>query len=345
LPWAPRGFGPTHWRELAAAGARETIAGIPVEHPRYLHWPGRALRNARAFSEQALHTLLNGERPDVVIADYAWPAAQAAQGLRAEELPFVIHGRGSDVLEVAGEAGLAEPLSAALRRSGHWCAVSRQLVERMDVLGARPGHGVLVPNGVDRALFHAGDRAADRAALGLEQAGPLLLFVGHLIERKQPHLAVAVLRELRKEHERARLAIIGRGPLMDSLRVLPEVASGSVRLLGDVPHEQLARWYGAADLLLLTSSREGRPNVVLEALACGLPVLATPAGGTAELLEGFPACLCSDLDPRALARAAAQLLKHPPSREALAASVAHFTWDAACERLEFCLERAREQRR
>ena len=97
----------------------------------------------------------------------------------------------------------------------------------------------------------------------------------------------------------------------------------------------------AADLLLLTSRREGRPNVVLEALASGRPVLATDAGGTRELLEERNAAmLARTREPGALGRQLSTLLATPLEPAALASSVAHLTWDAALETLERCLEAA-----
>ena len=195
----------------------------------------------------------------------------------------MIHGRGSDVLEVAGEAGLADRLSLYLRAAGRWCAVSRDLVETLDRLGQDAGRGVLVPNGVDTLLFHPRDRAHCRRALGLDPRAALVLVVGHLIPRKDPLLALEVF--CRGAPKDARLAFVGSGPLETDLRRAIRRAGlvKRVELMGERAPESLAQLYGAADLVLLTSRREGRPNVVLEALASGRPVLATAAGGTAEL--------------------------------------------------------------
>ena len=73
LPWAPPMAGPRAWRELARVGAREALEGLAIVHPRYLHLPGRHLANARRAAECGVRALLAGPRPDVAIADYAWP--------------------------------------------------------------------------------------------------------------------------------------------------------------------------------------------------------------------------------------------------------------------------------
>lgn len=344
-PWAPpaalaRALGRGDWAEIAAAPARELRGGLPVERPRYVHLPGRARANARAFARRGVAAIEAGGRPDVVVADYAWPAAAAADGCRARGWPLVVSGRGSDVLEVAGEAGLREDLARCVRAAGHWCAVSADLVRALDELGGRPGHGVLVPNGVDLERFRPRDRVTARRELGLPADGTLVLCVGHLIDRKDPLLALEAFAA--GAGPDARLVFVGRGPLETALRERADslALARRVELRGELAPDDLASWYAAADALLLTSRREGRPNVVLEALASGRPVLATDAGGTRELLEGLPGCLATSREPRELGAALARLLASPPEPAVLRGSVAGLSWAASCERLEACLARA-----
>ena len=210
----------------------------------------------------------------------------------------------------------------------------------MDRLGARAGHGVLVPNGVDAQLFRPRPRAEARAELGLSASGRLVLVCGHLIERKDPLLALAAF--ARGAGPADRLVYLGRGPLEAALDadVAARGLGARVERRGEVAPEKLASWYAAADLLLLTSRREGRPNVVLEALASGRPVLATDAGGTRELLGEHEAMLARTREPGALSQQLATLLATRFDPAALAASVAHLTWDASLAALEGCLAAA-----
>jgi len=335
------GLGPRHWAEIAAMPEREERGGLSVHRPRYLHLPGRARGNAQRFARTALKSALGERKPEVVFCDYAWPAAAVAPALREAGLPCVIHGRGSDVLEVAAEAGLAEPLADCLRAAGRWCAVSAELVEVMDRLGQDPGRGVLVPNGVDAGVFHPMDRVQCRDALGLAPEGLLVLVVGHLIPRKDPLLALEVFR--RGAPEDARLVFVGRGPLEDELAgaIRDGGSSERVKIMGECAPKELAQFYGAADVVLLTSRREGRPNVVLEALACGRPVLATAVGGTRELLEGERDRMLQDSrDPARLGQALSRLLDDAPEPAELVAHVAALTWDASLEMLESVLAAA-----
>jgi len=326
------------WAEIAAMPAREVRAGLDVVRPRYWHVPGRAAGNARRFARGAWRAL---ERPDVVVCDYAWPAAAIAERCARAGLACVVNGRGSDVLQVAGEAGLRVPLARALRAAGTWCAVSADLVRAMDEIAGRPGVGRLVPNGVDAARFHPRDRAACRAQLGIG-AGALVLVVGHWIPRKDPLLALAAFAAGAPPD--ARLWFVGRGPLEGELRAEVESAGlgERVRLVGERTPDELAELYGAADLLLSTSRREGRPNVVLEALASGRPVLATAAGGTEEVLDD-PRMLARERDPARLGGMLAALLADPPAPRELARRVAGLTWEASLDALERVLEQARER--
>lgn len=347
LPWAPpaplgKWVGRPDWAAIALAPRVETIAGIAVRRPRFLHLPGRGLSNARRFGHVGAKAIRAGGAVDAVVADYAWPAAAAVSELKRAGLPTFVHGRGSDVLAVRDDARLAPTLAEALRASDGWLAVSRDLVLAMDQL-AGSARGTLVPNGVDFDLFRPRDRQAARAQLGWTEPGPRVLVVGHLIDRKDPLLALRAFAAL--EREDARLEFIGSGPLEGRLRAAAAPFGDRVALRGEWPPERLALAYAAADVLLLTSSREGRPNVVLEALASGCGVVATAAGGTSELLESLPGAVVASRDEQAIARALRATLAQPTPPQKLRDSVAHLSWEKSCEALEACLQRAVDARR
>lgn len=329
-PWLPHA-----WRQIADMPAREDRAGIPIVRPRYMHLPGRALGNARRFGRCAMPHL---QPCDVVVCDYAWPASNVAPMLHERGQPCVISGRGSDVLQVGGEAALRRSLGRNLKAAGHWCAVSRDLVDAMDAM-ANEERGQLVPNGVDLDIFRVVDRRQARQQLELDQELQIVLVVGHLIPRKDPCLSLAAF--LDGAHSDAQLFFIGRGPMEAELEaaIAAHGAGHRVRLLGEKTPVEIASWLGAADLLLLTSSREGRPNVVLEALAAGRPVLATQAGGTAEVLPESR-MLASTRDPQVIGRQLAALLAAPSDPAELRAFVEPLSWDNSTRALEKCLEAA-----
>lgn len=345
-PWPLSVLSPERFGQHAARPRHGVRGGLDVSCPRYLHISGRSRGNARRFAASGFRALTGSAEfsPEVVVCDYAWPAAAAAPALRAAGIRCVVSGRGSDVLEVAGEAGLGPELAHYLQVAGAWCAVSQDLVDAMDQL-AGERRGRLVPNGVDAALFdhrRRDERLALRLGLGWSESDLVVLVVGHLIPRKDPLLALAAFVELARDEPRARLVFVGRGPLQGQLEaeLTRRKLDGRVTLLGELEPGPLADLYAAADVLLLTSTREGRPNVVLEALSAGLPVVATDAGGTRELLTQGPLDVADSRNPGELAAAMRELLKAPPSPKELAASVADLSWDRGLATLERLLEEA-----
>lgn len=348
LPWAPRVLAPVLSAErarVARAPKSEVRSGISVRRPRYLHVPKGGASNGERFARAGLAEVLRSgmPRPDVVVLDYAWPAAAAAPALAAEGIPCVINGRGSDVLQVRDVAALRPSLAGGLAAASALTAVSQDLLDAMAELRAESDatsagrSAVLTPNGVDGEAFAPGDRAAARQRVGAAPGGELVLVVGHLIQRKDPILALRSFAAAGRES--ARIAFVGRGPLQEALEAEAAALGLSERVLlaGERPPEELVHWYRAADAMLLTSSREGRPNVVLEALSTGCPVLATDAGGTSEVVPDHDRMLSRTRDEGVIGRMLGDLLDAPPGADTLRAAVEPLSWAASLDALDALL--------
>jgi teichuronic acid biosynthesis glycosyltransferase TuaC len=179
-------------------------------------------------------------------------------------------------------------------------------------------------NWVDADAFRPLDRSAERSRLGI--SGRLLISVGNLVEHKGNDL---VIRSLPCFTETS-LCLIGDGPdraRLESVARETGVAQ-RVRFVGQVPQSELPRYYSAADALVLASSREGWPNVLLEAMACGTPVVASRVGGTPEVITSAAAGVL--FEPRtveALAAAIRGLLENPPARDQTRRHAEGFSWD------------------
>jgi glycosyltransferase involved in cell wall biosynthesis len=285
--------------------------------------PWALLRAGRAALAQLL---AEGARFDAIDAHYLYPDGVAAAWLAREAgLPVVITARGSDTSQLPRFAVPRRLIGAALREADALIAVSGGLAGGLIDLGAVPGKVTVLRNGVDLTAFSPPvDRGALRAELGF--SGPVALSVGHLIERKAHHHAIAALAEL----PGASLLIVGEGPERAALAALSErlgVAS-RVHLLGARRHAELARLYGAADVLILASTREGWANVMLEAMACGTPVIAGPAWGSREAISAPEAGIVLDeVGPGPIAQALRRMLAAPPARRATRAHAERFGWD------------------
>ena len=206
--------------------------------------------------------------------------------------------------------------------------VSAGLRDAVVALGIAPEKVTVLRNGVDLDGFRAVDRAAARAALGLD--GPTLLSVGHLIERKGHALVIEALANL----PCWRLLIVGSGPDRASLEALA-VRLGvkdRVCLVGQVPHAALPRYYTAADMLVLASEREGWANVLLESMACGTPVVASPIPGNPEVVQERAAgIIMPERSARGVLTAVQDLGARPPSRSATRAYAERFSWAATSQ--------------
>jgi glycosyltransferase involved in cell wall biosynthesis len=332
VPWFPSRdarFG--EWARCAAAPAEEIRHGLRVLHPRYAApprfgmytGPWALLRAGRAALSQLL---AEGARFDAIDAHYLYPDGVAALWLAREVgLPVVITARGSDTSQLPRFALPRRLIDAALREADALIAVSAGLAQGLIALGAAPGKVSVLRNGVDLASFTPPtDRAALRAELGL--SGPVILSVGHLIERKAHHHVIGALAEL----PGARLLIAGEGPERRALTALAAElgVAERVQMLGARPHGELAKLYGAADALVLASTREGWANVMLEAMACGTPVVAGPAWGSREAISTPEAGLVLDeVGAGPIAAGLRRLLADPPARCATRAHAERFSWD------------------
>jgi glycosyltransferase involved in cell wall biosynthesis len=346
LPLAPPLLARGHRAELRRVPTLAHQHGITVIRPRYLHVPNLPLWNARRFS-RAGGTALRKLQPEVVVADYAWPAAAAVPTLHASAIPAVISARGSDLRIAAARPRLERELVRALQSAAGWCGVARHLVVALDRLAGKPGEGRVVFNGIDTELFRIRPRREARERLGISTEATVVLSVGHLIPRKDPLLALDTFATLTDRLEEPLLVLVGDGPLRRQLedRVLGLGLVERVAFEGEQPQQRIADWYSAADCLLLCSSWEGRPNVVLESLACGLPVLATRTAGSSELLGRFPEMIADSRQPEELASRLLALLHSTPDPGDLRASVRASTWERSAEALERLLQDAVRGRR
>src|SRR5439155_19838845 len=183
-------------------------------------------------------------------------------------------------------------------------------------------------NGVDLTLFRPHDRNAARRALGFTR--PTLLAVGNLVALKRHKLMVEALARL-PEFD---LVIVGEGPKRSAIeRAAHERdVAGRVRLLGRMPQGRLPEIYSAADLLLLVSAHEGWPNVLLESMACGTPVVVSDMSGIAEIVGAAEAGrVVADINPSRLADLVREISSAPPSRAATRRHGEQFDWQSTTE--------------
>jgi glycosyltransferase involved in cell wall biosynthesis len=331
VPWFPfksklfRTYG-----RYARIPEMETRHNLTVEHPRYLSIPKIGMNltpglMARAAAGTIRRLINRGYDFDLIDAHYFYPDGVAAAKLaNLFRKPLVITARGTDLNLIPQFKKPRAMILGAAQRADGIVTVCQALKQVLVELGVASEKIRVLRNGVDLKAFSP---PIDRPALRerLEFTGISLLSVGHLIDRKGHDLVIKALAHLPD----ARLLIAGDGEELEALKKLArnESVQDRVTFLGAVSPDQLKDYYGAADVLVLASSREGWANVLLESMACGTPVVATNIWGTPEVVRRPEAGVLVERSANSIAQGIKSLLEQNIQREDTRRYAEQFSWD------------------
>jgi teichuronic acid biosynthesis glycosyltransferase TuaC len=344
------------WRDKTPVPTQELHEGFTLLHPRFLAIPGMQWLNGCSYAVAAwpvLRALKRSVGPFVLHAHCAYPDAVGAAILaRLLGVPLVVTAHGSDVNVVARNPLLRPQIRWALRSARSVIAVSRALADRVAALigGSRERIACVPCAGFSPRMFRPCPRAPLRVALQWPGEAWTVVFVGQLVRVKGIDVLLRAWAGLsgRSGPAERRLVLIGEGPERARLEALADELGvrAQVSFLGVLPQQAVADRVAAADVLCLPSHSEGSPNVVVEALASGVPVVATRVGGVPELVrDGVNGLLVPPADAAQLAAA----LNHASTRAwnaaEIAASVSHLTWPALAQRNLAVLEATMKEAR
>jgi glycosyltransferase involved in cell wall biosynthesis len=271
---------------------------------------------------------------DLINAHWFFPDGVAASWVAKRlGIPVVLSAHGCDVNLYTRLALRRPQILAALRRSAQVTVVSQPMRDRLGELGVPDADVQVILNGVDPTRFTLRDKTVARQALGLPATGQLILLVGQMVEVKGIPWLLHALRSMGNGAGSPTLLLVGEGPLRRAYQRLAMDLGlqGQVRFLGPRPNEDIPQFMRAADVLCLPSRREGCPTVVLESLACGLPVVASAVGAVPALVTDRNGVLFPVGDVPALASSLERALAMDWDPEAIRGSVAHITWDRVAE--------------
>ena len=314
--------------------AVECIDGLEIRRAKYF-WPNKFQR--LAYQHEGLFETLRRsplaalQLPLLLVAILfeLWRATKCAQIIHAQwiptaavalivgwvrRIPVVVSVRGAD-LNTAKNSRLGRMLTRAIiKRVRYVVTVSDEFRERLATEIGCPTPVVALYNGVDVEQFRPRDKIACRRELGLPEGRAIALYVGGMIARKGVNVLLQALARDTSPNRPLDAYLAGEGPQLEALKALAsdEGIADRVRFLGGVSKNRMHLWLGAADMLVLPSYSEGRPNVVLEAMASGTPVVATAVEGTAELIsDGEDGLLFEPGDVAGLAACLNRLLLEP----------------------------------
>ncbi len=290
-------FRPRYWWPESAEMLRQPGGGLPIV------WRRSRMARVQIIPFIAVHTLAVARCArdcDIVHAQWTLSAAAAWLSRLWHGRPVVATLQGSDIFQVAASRGGALLTRLVLQHCDRITVLSRALADATEAIGLPATSITVIPNGIDLAQFTPprGNR------------GPVIAYVGSLIPRKGVIYLLRAMARLVHMHPSLRLVIVGEGiekiPLQETARDLG--ISAQVSFVGEASREQVRSWMQQARIFVLPSTEEGFGVVLLEALACGTPIVASCVGGICDVVTPEVGMLVPPRDPDALAAAIAQLL-------------------------------------
>lgn len=314
----PRYWWPERWELLRKEGP----AGIPLAWQKY---PLARVQILPFLLVHALTATRIARSCDVVHAQWTLSAAAAYLGKRIHGCPIAVTVQGSDIFQVTRHPLGAWLTREVLRRCDRITALSQALRQTACSIGVDPDRIRIIPNGVDTGYFVPpadGDR------------DKVILYVGTLIERKGVKYLIAAMPGILQSFPNHRLVLVGDGPEASRLKHQVErLGLGErVSFVGFLPPDQVRGWMQRARVLVLPSLEEGMGVVLLEALACGTPVVGSQVDGIQEVITPDVGHLVPPADSAALSEAIHSVLSDSQqwvamSQQGRQRAVTRYDWD------------------
>jgi teichuronic acid biosynthesis glycosyltransferase TuaC len=295
----------------------------------------------------AIYPHLEKLQCDIVLSYWLYPdcyaAVKVAKSLRR---PVIVCARGSDLRRIS-DPMVRRLVTRTVIGADYMLTVSEDLRRRAIDMGAEPNRTRTVLNGCDHTVFRHVEQARAREQLKVDPDAQIVLYVGRLVAFKGVLDLLTAFQELSRNNPRLQLVCIGVGALerrLEAFRHRSE-AAGRIHHIGPLEPRDVARWMQVADVLCLPSYSEGCPNVVIEAISSGCPVVASAVGGTTEVLPSECGILVPPGDRATLAQALSNCLARPWDRRMISQAFTR-TWDdVARETYDVCRDRIRPVRK
>jgi glycosyltransferase involved in cell wall biosynthesis len=198
-------------------------------------------------------------------------------------LPYIAWGRGDDVFLSKGFEKFFNKI--ILKNADSVIVLTKAMGRKLSTIITIPFH--IIPNGCDAEHFKNLNKDICRKKLNLKKIEKIILFVGRLHPVKGIQYLIDAMVSIEKYDKNAKLLIIGDGEERYNLEsyVNKRKLKDSITFIGELPHSELPQYFAASDIFVLPSLSEGFPNVLLEAMASGLPIIATNVGGVPDIIQ------------------------------------------------------------
>ncbi|MBD3287789.1 glycosyltransferase [candidate division KSB1 bacterium] len=318
----------------------ENFDSLAVYHPRYFRIPKFFKGLDPLFYQKSLNQFMQkylNEKP-VDLFDFHWTYPDAIAGLEWAERfnkKIFVTIRGNEAIYYFQNCKQRKILKKRLKEFDHIITVSNDLKTKIvDEYNVQPVKITVIGNGIDSDKFYHIDKNKARELCGLDQNRKYILAVNRLSEEKGIKYLLEAFAGLNDKN--TDLIIIGDGPLKNKLQNRSKALKieRNVIFHDFLSHEQIYKWFNAADLHCLPSLWEGCPNVVIEALACGTPVISTQTGGIPDLVTSEEyGLLVKPGDADALTKALSSALHNKWNRPAISEFGRKNSWENVADKV------------
>lgn len=334
LPWIPVFLKNTKkYQQIAAVSKEYTIDGIEIYSPKYL-----AIPKAGAFHTFSLFLsllgIVNKLKTDIDIINVHWvfPDGVAVSWLaKLFNKSCVLSARGCDINLYTQYLFRKPQIVSSLKKANKITAISTNQKDVIKELGIEDDKVTVIRNGVDSNSFNIKSKSKCRHTLSIDSNDKIIIFVGQIIEVKGFNYLIKAIKMLNEKGlNKYKVKAIGEGHLRPNFeKIIKEFdLQESITFIGEKSREEIPLWFGACDLLCLPSIREGCPNVILEALASGRPVIASKVGGIPELVNDRNGILFEKGNVEQLANALTRALEREWDSQIIQDTIKEYTWES-----------------
>lgn len=321
VPFYPRGIGGIYrWNVYSNIPKEAIIDNIPVYYPRYFRLPGKWFHSLSCYTQywglkDIAHSIIKEFKPHIIHAHAVTAAGYVGLMLKNKyDIPLICSLRGSDINVYPYYGKTSMYLTKKLiEKADQLLSVSNSLKIAANQIAKSRREIRVVYNGCEIGVFNRNKELGvkKRKRFGISHNDKVLIFVGSVSRTKGIFELVNAFIKLNIDNPKLHLIIVGDGSALPEIKgiIHANKIEKKVHIFNNRTHNEIPVFLNTADILVLPSYAEGLPNVVLEAMACGLPVIASKVGGIPEAIEDGRSGILVDIqDIDALTRAIEKLI-------------------------------------